>query len=149
MVRDDLKVQTGMRVDKFVFDGFKELCRGERLMVGEAVQRLMEVCLKAGSVTLVLRGEGLVDAGQRKADELKLKGALAELRGFIRAVEEGKYRFVTVKDRETRVDQAIYRPAYETAVAMIPKVRDEELIREAERVLEKANEAAEKIIGEG
>ena len=25
---------------------------------------------------------GLVDAGQRKADELKLKGALAELRGL-------------------------------------------------------------------
>ena len=142
-----MKVQTGMLVDKFVFDGFKELCKGERLMVGEAVQRLMEVCLKAGSVTLVLRGEGLVDAGQRKADELRLKGALAELRGFVRAVKEGKYRFVTVKDRETRIDRAIYRPAYETAVAMIPKVRDEELIREAERALEKANEAAEKIIG--
>jgi len=30
---------------------------------------------------------------------------------------------------------------------MLPKVRDEELIREAERVLEKANEAAEKAIG--
>ena len=48
--------------------------------MGEAVQRLMEACLKAGSVALVLKVEGLVDAGQRKADELKLKGALAELR---------------------------------------------------------------------
>ena len=143
-----MKVQTGLRVDKFVFDGFKELCRGERLMVGEAVQRLMVACLKAGSVSLVLRGEGLVDAGQRKADELRLKGALAELRGFIRAVEMDR-RYVTVKDRETRIDRAIYRPTYETAVAMLPKVRDEELIREAERVLEKANEAAEKAIGEG
>lgn len=89
---------------------------------------------------------GLVDAGQRKADELKLKGALAELRGFIRAVERKRF-FVTVKDRATRIDQAIYRPAYETAVAVLPKVRDEELIREAERVLKKANEAAEKVIG--
>jgi len=80
--------------------------------------------LKAGSVALVLRSEGLVDVGQRKADELKLEGALAELRGFVRAVEEGKYRFVTVKDRETRIDQAIYRPAYEMAVAMLPRVRD-------------------------
>jgi hypothetical protein len=147
MAKGNVKVQTGLRVDKFVFDGFKELCRGERLMVGEAVQCLMEVCLKAGSVTLVLRSQVLVDASQRKADELKLKGALSELRGFIRVVEEGKYRFVTVKDRETRVDRAIYRPAYETALAMIPKVRDEELIHEAERVLEKANKAAEKIIG--
>jgi len=82
MVKDNVKVQTGLRVDKFVFDGFKELCRGERLMVGEAVQRLMGACLKAGSVSLVLRGEGLVDVGQRKADELRLKGALAELRGL-------------------------------------------------------------------
>ena len=56
-------------------------------------------------------------------------------------------RYVVVKDRETRIDRAIYRPAYEKAVAMIPKVRDEELIREAEMVLEKANEAAEKVIG--
>lgn len=76
MVRDDLKVQTGLRVDKFVLDRFKEFCRGERMLVGEAVQRLIGVCLKAGSVALVLRGEGLVDAGQRKADELRLKGAL-------------------------------------------------------------------------
>ncbi len=66
-----MKVQTGLQVDKFVFDGFKEVCRGERMLVGEAVQRLMEVCLKAGSVTLVLRREALVDAGQRKADELR------------------------------------------------------------------------------
>ncbi len=52
------------------------------MLVGEAVQRLMEACLKAGSVILVLRAEGLVDAGRRKADELRLKGALAELKGF-------------------------------------------------------------------
>jgi len=44
-----------MQVDKFVLDRFKELCRGERMLVGEAVQRLMEACLKAGSVALVLR----------------------------------------------------------------------------------------------
>jgi hypothetical protein len=70
------------RVDGFVLDRFKELCRRERMMVGEAVQRLMEACLKSGSVTLVLRSEALGDAGQRKADELRLKGALAELRGY-------------------------------------------------------------------
>ena len=28
----------------------------------------------------------MVDAGQRKSDELRLKGALAELRGFVRVV---------------------------------------------------------------
>lgn len=71
---------------------------------------------------------------------------MAELRGFVRAVEVDR-RYVTVKDRETRVDQAIYGPAYEKAVAMISRVEDEKLIREAERVLEKANEAVEKIIG--
>ena len=116
------------------------------MLVGEAVQRLMEACLKVGSVTLVLRSEALVDAGQRKTDELRLKGALAELRGVIRDVEMERW-YVTVKDRETRIDRAIYRPAYETAVPVLPKVRDEELIREAEKVLEKANEAVEKAIG--
>lgn len=52
-----------------------------------------------------------------------------------------------MKDRATRVDRAIYRPAYEAAVAVLPKVRDEELIHEAEKILEKANEAVEKAIG--
>jgi len=131
MVKDKLKVQTGLRVDKFVFDGFKELCKGKRLMVGEAAQRLMEACLKAGSVSLVLRVEALVDAGQRKSNELRLKGILAELRGFIKAVENEE-GYVTVSDRETRIDRAIYRPAYETAVATLSRVRDEELTREAE-----------------
>jgi len=84
-----VKVQTGLRVDKFVLDRFKELCRRERLMMGEAVQHLMEACLKAGSVTLVLRSEALVDAGQRKADESKLKGVLAELRGVIKGCGDG------------------------------------------------------------
>lgn len=146
MVKGNMKVQTGLRVDKFVLESFKELCRRERLMMGETIQRLMEACLEAGSVILVLKSEALADAGQRKADELKLKGALAELRGFIKAVETEEW-YVTVKDRETRIDQAIYRPAYENVVATLPKVRDEELIREADKVLQKANEAVEKAIG--
>ena len=61
MMEDNGKAQTGLRVDGFVFDGFKELCRRERMLVGEAVQHLMEVCLKAGAVVLVFRSEALVD----------------------------------------------------------------------------------------
>lgn len=87
-----------------------------------------------------------MDAGQKESDESKLKGALAELRGFIRAVERKK-RCIMVKDRETCIAQTIYSPAYETALAMLPKANDEELIHEAEIVLEKANKAAEKTIG--
>ena len=30
-----MKFQTGLRVDGFVFDGFKEVCRGERMLVGD------------------------------------------------------------------------------------------------------------------
>jgi len=32
--------------------------------------------------------------------------------------------YVTVKDRETRIDRAICRPAYETALATFPKIQD-------------------------
>ena len=127
-----MKVQTGMRVDKFVFDRFKGLCSSEKLMVGEAVEHLMEFCLEAGSVAKVLASQVREAVGQRKADELKLKGALAMLKSFVRAVEEKEW-YVTVKDRETRVDQAIYGPAYETAVATLPKIQNPQLIEEAER----------------
>ena len=85
-----MKVQTGMRIDKLVFDRFRELCRGERLMVGEAVQRLMEFCVEAGSVAEVLASHVREAVGQRKADELRLKGALAMLRSFVGAVEKKK-----------------------------------------------------------
>jgi len=43
-----------MRIDKLVFDRFKELCRVEGLMVRDAVKRLMELCLEVGSVAGVL-----------------------------------------------------------------------------------------------
>ena len=56
MVRDNLRVQTGLRIDKFVFDSFKEVCKGERIMVGEAVQRLMEACLKSSACHFSLKG---------------------------------------------------------------------------------------------
>lgn len=133
-----------MRIDKLVFDRFKELCKGERLMVGEAVQHLMELCLEAGSVTKVLTLQVRETVGQRKAKELKLKGALAMLKSFVRAVEAEEW-YVTMKDRETRIDQAIYRPAYETALATLPKIQDVHLIQEAERVLETANQCLEKV----
>lgn len=143
-----VKVQTGLRVDKLVLARFKALCAGERLRVGEAVQQLMAVCLAAESVTAVLSSQAWQSAAQRKADEVKLRGALAELRGFTRAVEVNEYLFVSTKDREMRIDQAIYRPAYDVVVALLPKIQDEALIREAEEVVYKANAAVEQLIGE-
>jgi len=35
MVKDNLKFQTGGRVDGFVLDGFKEFCRREIVMASE------------------------------------------------------------------------------------------------------------------
>ncbi len=107
---------------------------------------MMEACLEAGSVTAILTLQVKETLAQSKADELKLKGALASLKGFIRAVEKQDW-YVTVNDRETRIDQAIYRPAYETAIATLPKIQDRPLIDEAERVLKKANSCVEKIVG--
>jgi len=49
-------------------------------------------------------------------------------------VEKGGGVYVTVSDRETPIDRDIYRPAYKAAVAVLPKVRDEELILEAARL---------------
>jgi len=140
-----VKVQTGIRIDRLVFDRFKVLCRGEKLMVGEAVQHLMMFCLEAGSVAKVLAFHVGETVGQRKADELELKGALAMLKSFVVAVEKRNF-FVTIKDKDSRVDQAIYKPAYETVVAILPRIQDPKLIEEAERVLEKANRTVEKLL---
>lgn len=148
LVWGNLKVQTGLRFDKLVFEGFKRLCKREKLMVGEAVQGLIGMCLEAGSVVDVLTARRVESRAGKKADELRLRGALAELRGFIRAVEAEKGWYVTVKDKETRIDRAVYRPAYDVALAMLLKVGDEQLLGEAEQVLRRANECVEKVIVE-
>ena len=48
----------GIRIDKVVLVRFEELCKGERLRVGGAFQRLMEVYLEVGSVIAVLKLKG-------------------------------------------------------------------------------------------
>ena len=141
-----MKVQTGIRVDRLVSVRFKDLCRAEKLMVGEAVQHFMEACLEAGSVIAVLGSREKGAMAQRKADELRLRGALAMLRGFTKAVSAKKW-YVEVRDKETRIDQAIYGPAYDEAVSVLPKIQDEQLLREAERVLKEANKAVERVVG--
>ena len=50
-----MKVQTGLRVDGFLLDRFKELCRRERLMVGEAAELAKEHFEKLGLKTKVLK----------------------------------------------------------------------------------------------
>jgi hypothetical protein len=147
MVIGTVKVQTGLRVDKLLYARFKALCKAERLLVGEAVAAFLQACVEAGSVTAVVASLETSGVGQRKADELKLKGALASLRSFVRAVEAGRF-WVTVKDREVRVDHAIYQPAYEVAVATLPRIQDRELMAAAEQVLEEANRCVELVGGQ-
>jgi hypothetical protein len=139
-----LKIQTGLRVDKVIFERFKLLCEQEKLGVGEAVQHLMEVCLKAGSVTSVLIARMEWTTAERKTEELRLKGALAQLKRFIKMAEKGKI-WIYVGDGEVGIERAIYRPAYETALATLPKMQDAQLIKECEQVLEKANSCLQTI----
>lgn len=140
-------MSSGLRLDKLLYDRFKELCQREKLLVGEAVQRLMQACLDAESITSVLSSQAKGERAQAKADELKLKGALSRLKVFINAAERNQW-WVTVKDREVRIDQAIYLPAYETAVEALARIQDPELIRTAEEIMEKANLAMEKATGQ-
>jgi hypothetical protein len=144
-VPEPVKVTSGLRLDKLLYDRFKALCQREHLLVGEAVQRLMQACLDAESIVAVLDTHVKGREAQGKADELRLKGALSRLRVFIAAAERNQW-WVTVKDREVRIDQAIYLPAYETAVEVLPRIHDPELIRVAADVMEEANRAVEKAI---
>lgn len=139
-----MKVQSGLRVDKVVLERFKLLCRREKLGVGEAVERLMEICLRAGSAVSVLASRVEMTEVERKAVELRLRGALAQLRRFINKVKKGE-PWVYIGQNEVHIEQAIYQPAYETALASLSKIQDAKLLEEAEHILEKANSCIEKI----
>jgi hypothetical protein len=145
MVNGNVKPQTGMRLDRLLYDRFKELCKREKLRPNEATELLMQMCLEAESVKAILSMQSRQKTGFVKAEELKLKGALSHLKTFIEAVEKRKMWILT-KGRPERIDQVIYLPAYEAAVAALPSISDPELVKTTEEVLEKANKALEEMV---
>lgn len=71
------KHQTGLRIDRLLFQQFQEMCSSEKLRPGEAVEMLIQLAIRAGRVN------GLdVDRknSARMADDALFRSRLARLR---------------------------------------------------------------------
>ena len=125
MVKGNLKVQTGVRVDKFVFDGFKELCRGERMLVGEAVQG------EAAVIALALEGCGenviIDDVEARIAAEyfeLKVHGTLyIILEAYKRNILRSKAEVMSMVNNMLRKGFYLSSEVYAQLLFLLDKLR--------------------------
>jgi len=125
VVKGDLKVQTGLRVDGFVFDRFKELCRRERLMVGEAVQG------EAAVIALALEGCGenvIVDDGEARIaaeySELKVYGTLyIILEAYRRNIFKSKAEVMSMVNNMLRKGFYLSSEVYAQLLFLLDKLR--------------------------
>jgi hypothetical protein len=116
-------------------------------MVGEAIESLIEFCVEADSVTRIFTISTLERKGERVANELKLKGALAQLKAFVDAGGRGVLLIYGV-NQELPVAKALYFPAYQVATETLPKIQDERLTHEAQEILAQANKVFLKLYAE-
>ncbi len=64
----------------------------------------------------------------------------------MRAVEKGRAWIPVGGNQDLPADRALYHPAYREAVEVLPKIRNKQLIREAEGILREANQVLEELV---
>ena len=75
-----MKHQTGIRVDRIIYDQFQQICKTQKLRPGEAVESLMRLAVQAGSVTSVSIDNAKSDNPVRMFDDALFKSRLARLK---------------------------------------------------------------------
>ena len=75
-----MKHQTGIRIDKIIYDQFQQICKTQKLRPGEAVESLMRLAVQAGSVTSVSIDSAKSENPVRMFDDALFKSRLARLK---------------------------------------------------------------------
>ena len=78
-----MKIQTGIRLTKDLWDSYKKLCESEGYRPNEAIEQFLEVCSRKNSVKTVLELLKSESEGQKLADKLKLENLLVDLEVYL------------------------------------------------------------------
>lgn len=123
-----MKRQTGIWVDGQVWQGYRELCSGERLRPSEAVEEFLRFVLRGGSVLGAMR---LI----RAVAESRCESFDAYARVLLDWLRKDVYYVVTVDEAEASVEYML--------LEALKQVTDPNLRKEVEEALKNARSKVE------
>ena len=123
-----MKIQTGIRISKVLWDSYKKLCEIEGYRPNEAIEQFLEVCSQKSSVKTVLELLKSESEGQKLADKLKLENLLVDLEVFLEwDKQENQISYSDVCN--DRINQII---------KVLPRIREKTLLEKAEAKIREA-----------
>ncbi len=136
-----LRVQTGVRFSRDLWDRFKGFCQAQGYRANAALELLMTAALQSGSVksavdVLIVRSEE-----QRAVDRVMLRRELANLSSLTEAARlefdslEKNHWMGTLPEVERRLS-----PAVEEVLGVLPRVNDKAMIDQTDRQVAAAME---------
>lgn len=129
-----MKRQTGIRIDRVLFQQFRELCTTEKMGPGEAVESLLQLAIKAGSI----KGLNVDNENSgRMADDALFRSRLARLKACLELEE--RHLKETGEQMEENESEGIIKELAELARRGVSP----ELIKELETCLANADKLFE------
>jgi len=120
-----VKIQTGIRLDKLLWESYKKLCENEGLRPNEAIEEFLEVCKQKNSIITVLELLKSETEGQKLANKLKLQNLLVDLEIY--------YNW----DRKERKfsNSGIVNNRIQEIIQILPKIREKDLLEKSEKII--------------
>jgi len=117
-----MKIQTGIRLTKDLWDSYKKLCEIEGYRPNEAIEQFLEVCSRKNSVKTVLELLKSESEGQKLADKLKLENLLVDLEVYLEWDKQ--------KNQINYSD--ICNDRINEIIKVLPRIREKTLLEKAE-----------------
>ena len=117
-----MKIQTGIRLTKDLWDSYKKLCEIEGYRPNEAIEQFLEVCSRKNSVKTVLELLKSESEGQKLADKLKLENLLVDLEVYLEWDKQ--------KNQINYSD--ICNDRINEIIQVLPRIREKTLLEKAE-----------------
>ena len=120
-----MKIQTGIRLDKLLWESYKQLCENEGLRPNEAIERFLEVCKQKNNVSTVLELLESETEGQKLANKLKLENLLVDLEIYY-SWDKRKHEFSNSGIANDRIQEI---------TAILPKIHEKNLLKKSEKLI--------------
>lgn len=136
-MRDLVRVQTGLRVDRHLLPSFKQLCQAEGFGIGEAVEGFMEAAVQARSVKVALDGAERLSEAQKLTDMVFVKARISDLESLM---EAGRTEMKNSGPLNRVWREEAVKEAVETVLRVLPRIEDLQAQKEIPRVVQRAAE---------
>ena len=120
-----MKIQTGIRLDKLLWESYKKLCENEGLRPNEAIEEFLEICKQKNSVITVLELLESETEGEKLANKLKLENLLVDLEIY----------YNWDKRKREFSNSGIVNDRIQEITAILPKIHEKNLLEKSEKLI--------------